>query len=123
MHKGLLVGVGATLALAALGSTDASACGRRNSYCGSYAPPAAYGYMPPAPVYGYGYGPPAAYYRPPAWGGYGYAPPSYGFYGDAAYGGYRGRGCDREYGYGAGYAYGPGGYDSYRPAAVWVPVR
>lgn len=122
MRKGVLVGIGAALALATLSSTDALACGRRDSFCGGYAPPAAYqyappagyGYGPPAPIYGYGYGPPPAAY---------YAPPSYGFYGDAAYGGYRGgRGCDRGYGY--TYSYAPGaGYDGYRPAAVWVPVR
>src|SRR5262249_33689257 len=119
MRKGLVVGVGAALAVATLSSTDASACGRRDTYCGGYAPPAAYqyapppgyGYVPPAPVSGYGYGS-----APPAY----YAPPSYGFYGDAAYGGYRG--CDRGYGY--TYSSAPSaGYYGYRPAAVWVPVR
>ena len=132
MRKGLLVGAGVALTLAALNPSDASACSRRG-YCGSYAPPAAYqygppagyGYAPPAPVYGYGYGygpPPASYYAPP---GYGYGPATYGFYGDAAYGGYRGwRSCERGNGYGAGYSYGPSaGYDSYRPAAVWIPAR
>jgi hypothetical protein len=122
MRKGFLVGVGAALTLAAFTATDASACGERRA-CGSYyAPPAAYsyyapapayGYLPPAPVYGYA-PPPGAYgYGPPVAGGHGY-----GFYGDAAYGGHRG--CDHGHGY--GYAP-PVPYESYQPAAVWVPFR
>ncbi|MBO0763628.1 MAG: hypothetical protein J2P50_03420 [Hyphomicrobiaceae bacterium] len=135
MRKGFLVGVGAVLTLAGVSATAASACGGHRA-CGSYygptvgysyapVPPPAYGYLPGS-AYGYGPG-----YGPPLTGGYGYAPAGYGFYGDAAYGGYRGwHGCDRGYrGYGYGYGYGgyryapPVGYDSYRPAAVWLPIR
>jgi hypothetical protein len=127
MRKGFLVGIGAALTLAACSATDASACGGRRT-CGSYyappvaysyapAPPPAYGYLPPGPAYGYA-PPPSPY----AGAGYGYAPAGYGFYGDAAYGGYSG--CNRGYGYGYGYGYAPpAAYERYQPAAVWVPVR
>jgi hypothetical protein len=125
MRKGFLVGVGAALTLAAFSATDASACGERRACGGYYAPPVAYSYSyAPAPAYGYlppgpayGYAPPPVAYGPPVAGGYGY-----GFYGDAAYGGYRG--CNRGYGYGYGYGYAPpAAYESYQPAAVWAPFR
>jgi hypothetical protein len=109
MRKGILVGLGAVLALAATGATEASACSRRVATCGGYgyAPPVAYQFAPPAPIYGYGYGPPpAAYYAPPVYGRADYYGPV------AAPYGYRARrGCNRGYGYGNGYyGYGNGYY-------------
>jgi hypothetical protein len=147
MRKGILVGLGAVLALAAAGATDASACSRRVASCGAYAPPVVYQYAPPP---GYVYGPPvygrADYYGPVAapygyrprrgcdrgygyGNGYGYYGNGNGYYGNGYYGngnGYYGNGY---YGngngyYGNGYGYAPPvAYDGYRPAGVWVPVR
>jgi hypothetical protein len=133
MSKGLLAGLGATLAICAIGTTDASACSRRwTRGCDSYyAPPVGYGYgygpsygygpgygyVPPAPVYGAWGPPPTAYYASP------YAAPVHGYgYGAEYYGqgyGYRGRRCDRGYGYGPRPPYNGG----YRPTGYWAPVR
>jgi hypothetical protein len=145
MRKGILVGLGAVAVwvLAVAGATDASACSRRIAPCGGYgyAPPVAYQYAPPAPVYGYG--PPPAYYAPPVYGRvdyygpvtapYGYRPRRYcnrgygygnGYYENGYYGngnGYYGNGNGY---YGNGYGYAPPvAYEGYRPAGVWVPVR
>jgi hypothetical protein len=123
----LVVGVGAMLALTAVGATDASACSRGYRNCDYYAPPTGYRYAPQAYSYGYGYGgygpPPAAVY---GWAeaGYGYAPPAYvygrapafygNYYGRSSYG-YRGyRRCDRDY-----YGYAPPAYYGYRRSGLW----
>src|SRR5262245_43741391 len=112
--KALLAALSATLAVGAVGVTEASACGggwERGGCESYYAPPVAYQYgppqvvyvAPPAPVYNYA-PPPAAYYPPP---GAGYSSASYGYYGGGyGYGyGYRGRRCNPGYGYGPPVAY------------------
>jgi hypothetical protein len=148
MRTGVLVGVGAALALVVVSATDASACSRRSRVCGAYAPAPVYQHAPPPAAYyappnvpvGYGYVPPAYVYGTGGYGyrncdcdygrGYGYGAVGYGYgrgygYAAPAYGygavpgyGYGYRNCDRGYGYAP-----PVAYDNYRPAAVWAPFR
>ncbi|HEX5958784.1 MAG TPA: hypothetical protein VFY92_09035, partial [Hyphomicrobiaceae bacterium] len=95
MRKGYLVGLGAVLAFGAVTVTDASACSRRVSDCGSSYDGYRYAPVPPAPVYGYGYAPRRIY----RWNGYGFGP-TRGYYGAAYNRGYQGY---TGYGYGYGY--------------------
>jgi hypothetical protein len=142
MRKGVLVGMGAVLALTAIGAEDASACSRRSGGCGAYyAPPVDYRYAPQAYGYGYGFGPPpvAVYGWPEARYGYapGYGYSSYGYssygyrrgphyYGESYYGPAAGgwgdrsyRHCDHDgYGYAPPASYDP--YDGYRRAGWWT---
>ena len=118
MTKGFLAGLGAVLAVSAVGAVDATACSRSRD-CGrhyappvdyQYGPPPGYRHLPPRVVYEapppYAV-PPAAYYAPPEYYGYGYR---------------RARRCDRERGYAPDYV--PRArYRGYQPAGVWVPVR
>lgn len=139
MTKGFLAGLGAVLAVSAVGAADATACSRSRDCGRHYAPPVAYQYGPP-PGYGYlpprvvyegpqPYAAPPSYYAPPPHA----APPAVHYapeYDGAGYGYRRARRCDREHGYEHGYApdyvpdYAPrASYRGYQPAGVWVPVR